>query len=301
MMFRSINKHWIILQNKSLSLIDPFSLYTNNIFEIYKSTNNYFDKLLKLFYRFFRKIHIIKEIPKSLEYNKEWIKKIKQINNWILFFDNNSKDLCKYIKQKNPFAHVFVFSWDINFTPSNEICFDGVGTFDYLQAKNNNINYYSQFYAYKKESLSLIHEQKTKYKFCFLGHQKSRIELINQIKSLCDEISGQSYWKIVKNEKDTIPYINYLSTLINSDCIVDIVVPEQSGLSLRPMEALFFNKKLITNNTYIKNCDFYNPNNIFIYGIDKDLNNFMALPLIKIEDVVKKNYTIEEWVLKIIT
>ena len=38
----------------------------------------------------------------------------------------------------------------------------------------------------------------------------------------------------------------------------------QSGVTLRSIEAILFNKKLITTNKSIKKYDFYNPNQIFI-------------------------------------
>ena len=162
------------------------------------------------------------------------------------------------------------------------------------------MTYYSQFFSYKNGIENLIKQNNNEYIFTFLGNKKNRINEINQIKAICDNVSKNSYWKVVENEKDYVPYIDYLSIMINSKCIVDVIIPGQTGLSLRPMEALFFNKKLITNNLYIKKMDFYHPNNIFIIGIDNDIKNFMKLPNVTISDNIKNNYKTEEWCRRII-
>ncbi len=51
----------------------------------------------------------------------------------------------------------------------------------------------------------------------------------------------------------------------------------QTGLTLRTMEAIFFKKKLVTTNKAIKHYLFYHPDNIFILGEDsiENLSNFL--------------------------
>ena len=47
-----------------------------------------------------------------------------------------------------------------------------------------------------------------------------------------------------------------------------MVAEWQDGITLRPLEAFFLKKKLITNMKNIVKYDFYNSNNIFILGVD---------------------------------
>ena len=61
---------------------------------------------------------------------------------------------------------------------------------------------------------------------------------------------------IIFNEK--ISYKEVVEELNCSKCIVDIKVPEQSGLSLRYFEAVLYNKLLLTNNISIKKTKYYN-------------------------------------------
>ena len=72
----------------------------------------------------------------------------------------------------------------------------------------------------------------------------------------------------------------------------------QEGLTLRVLEALFYSKKLITNNKNIKKYDFYNPNNIFIWGVDdeKNLLNFINSDYITIEENILNRYSYDSWI-----
>lgn len=74
----------------------------------------------------------------------------------------------------------------------------------------------------------------------------------------------------------------------------------QSGLTRRPLEALFYNKKLLTNNPWIVEFDFYQKSNIFLL---QELNiaeiqKFMQQPSTLIPDMVKMKYDIHSWLEK---
>lgn len=74
----------------------------------------------------------------------------------------------------------------------------------------------------------------------------------------------------------------------------------QEGLTLRVMESIFFEKKLITNNKKIINYDFYTPENIYILddliNIDYlDIIKFINTPFQKMEERIIKKYTFEFW------
>lgn len=80
--------------------------------------------------------------------------------------------------------------------------------------------------------------------------------------------------------------------------MIDIAHPNQKGLSMRPFEALGLKRKLITNNTDIKNYDFYNENNIFVVN---DFNNieipdsFLNNPYEELPDKIYEKYYIKNW------
>ena len=85
--------------------------------------------------------------------------------------------------------------------------------------------------------------------------------------------------------------------IAESKCILDYNQEGQVGLSLRPMEALFLERKLITNNTDIKNYDFYNHDNIFILGEDNinEIKEFINKPYKKIDQDIIDYYDFDQW------
>ncbi|MDE5609695.1 MAG: hypothetical protein K2I66_04855, partial [Bacteroidales bacterium] len=90
---------------------------------------------------------------------------------------------------------------------------------------------------------------------------------------------------------------DYLPRLSKAGIVVDINQKGQTGLTRRPIEALLWNKKLVTNNPDIVNYDFYRPENIFIYGVDDPcgFEHFVETPLTEIPDNIKSRYTVEGW------
>ena len=63
------------------------------------------------------------------------------------------------------------------------------------------------------------------------------------------------------------------------------------------MEALFYEKKLITNNKNIINYDFYCKENIFILEKDdiEELPQFLKTPYKKIDNEIVNKYEFENW------
>ena len=105
---------------------------------------------------------------------------------------------------------------------------------------------------------------------------------------------------IPHNKNEYISYEEYLEYVKKSRCIIDIYQVGQSGLTRRPLEALFYNKKLLTNNPWIVEFDFYQKSNIFLL---QELNiaeiqKFMQQPSTLIPDMVKMKYDIHSWLEK---
>ena len=80
---------------------------------------------------------------------------------------------------------------------------------------------------------------------------------------------------------------------------MEVTQEGQVGSTLRALEALFFRKKLITTNLNIVKEDFYNRNNIFIYGKDdmEKLYDFIKTPYDKASDQFRNRHTIDAWFL----
>ena len=107
--------------------------------------------------------------------------------------------------------------------------------------------------------------------------------------------------------ENTLSYEEVITKIKKSKCLLEINLEGQEGITLRTLEALFFNKKLITNNIKIKEYDFYNENNIYVIN-DKNISNetlieiktFLKLKKQKINDEILKKYTFEFWLKKVL-
>ena len=69
---------------------------------------------------------------------------------------------------------------------------------------------------------------------------------------------------------------------------------------MRVMEAIFFDKKLLSTNIALKKADFYNPNNIMIINLEKtsseELKKFFERPMETYSEKIKDYYSFEKWI-----
>lgn len=71
-------------------------------------------------------------------------------------------------------------------------------------------------------------------------------------------------------KKSNLSYYDMLYATVNSKYILEINQEGAIGYTSRFLEAVIYNKKIITNNASIKNSKFYNPDNVLI--LDENLN-----------------------------
>lgn len=174
-----------------------------------------------------------------------------------------------------------------------------LSTFNYPDAHQYQLIYKGSFFRYPDNVTSLLPSPKKQVDCYFIGYKKDRAELLEQCQQKLESHGLICQFLILKKGEAEITYQDNLKYTMNSKCLVDIInTDEQTGLSLRPLEALFFNKKLITNNPNIRNYPFYHSNNIFIMGEDKeeDIPAFMSAPLHIIPNEIKEQYEINHWI-----
>ncbi|KDN12386.1 hypothetical protein SALWKB12_1474 [Snodgrassella communis] len=102
---------------------------------------------------------------------------------------------------------------------------------------------------------------------------------------------------------ENITFEDNLQHINMADILIDIINPVHNGLSFRIFEALYYKKKLITNNTQIKNYDFYHPDNILIWNKTEDLQqitDFLAKPLVSINPDIIQKYSFGNWIRNIL-
>lgn len=147
---------------------------------------------------------------------------------------------------------------------------DKVYTFDPIDAKQYGFIYKGFcFYSMNKDIESSNNPTIDVY---FTGGTKGgRSELINRAYNYLVSSGCKCAFDVRLKYKDEIrckginyikKWIDYKEVLIkvaNSRCILEILQNNQSGSSLRYCEAVFYNKKLLTNNPNIINYPYYNP------------------------------------------
>lgn len=252
-------------------------------------------------------------LPKWLLWGK-WPKK-ENYDSVILFAEVANMDVIQHIDNRHPTARKIFYLWnvvgmggaikDYLFLHNWEIW-----TFDEQQSLNNNWHYIGQFYSGHARD-----KRDIKYQFCFCGYNKGRDGILCDLAKsfrnkhlsynfIIREWGVPNYIKSFRN-KELRPYItlfethykSYLSIVQKSNCIVDIVQKGQIGLTMRVMESLFYNKKLLTNNPDIVNYPFYREDNIFILGKDDiaTITNWLNIPYNTSVEQYCNDYSVASW------
>lgn len=107
----------------------------------------------------------------------------------------------------------------------------------------------------------------------FIGRSKGRDKQINEFKLVAENYGLKCNFNIIDNNSQNIkPYLEVKKELAKTKAVLEINKTNQVGFTLRTLESLFYEIKLITDNKEIKNLDIYNKNNIFIIGEDTNDN-----------------------------
>lgn len=139
-----------------------------------------------------------------------------------------------------------------------------VYTFDLADAQK--YGFYHFYYIYSKLT---NRSQTATTDVMFFGSDKGRVKKILQLSKKFENKNISSkmyivgvYEKVQESEKiivnKPIPYAEMIKILQGTRCILDYVIEDQVGLSYRPMEAICYNKKLLTNNKSIMSFPYYN-------------------------------------------
>lgn len=295
---------------KTLILIDnnnnnffPDKIGENRVLNIYKS-NAYLNRV-------FRKILFKIHFPLMKIFFTDWDKEAKKSDLIILLDTGNAKYLLPYLKKKYKDSKIILWYWNPvskSIDPSDVDYEDiEVWSFDPEDCKKYGFKYNTQFFVNSNIERA-VKCNLDEFDVFFIGTDKGRHGELIKLKELFDSIGAKYHFHIVGDTQKEIPGFesNYLKPLsyfqllgydIRSKVIVDIVSEGQNGLTLRPLEAMFLNKKLITNFKKIKEYDFYDPQNIFILGVDDpaDLKKFIFSDYKYVDEKIKLSYDITAW------
>ena len=155
-------------------------------------------------------------------------------------------------------------------------------------------------------------KEKTEYDVLYVGADKGRGEYLLELESKMKAIGLRTKFIIVAERRldkkksyyqKRLKYTEIIDLIVKSKSILNVALENQMGVTVRDMESMFFDVKLLTTNKNIINTDVYHPNNVFIIdGFNLDgLQEFMALPHIRISDEIKNRHSFDQYIENVIT
>ena len=282
-----------------------------DVYPAYKNVN-------KLEY-WIREIHLKgfgRNVPGEHIWLGDWKKKITLYDTIIIFDSLKNIGIVRAIHEIAPSSRLIFWYWNITGNKRRlplpewrKFC--EFWSFDQGECEVYNFRFNHQFYFQEESQMKLNISEKLDGTF-FVGADKGRLGQIIEIKKIFDKFRILNKWIIVTHESEKatkseykgieiiekpITYTKTIEYVQKYKCIVDIVQDDQVGITVRTLEALFFEKKLITNNVSIKNMPFYNSQNIFVIGEDSwdDFEKFWRAP-VSVNKQFLKMYTYEDWI-----
>jgi hypothetical protein len=286
----------------------------NSSMEFYNNERNKYKNITatsifksnSIFNRILRKFILIVRLPNFFVFFDDWKRNIGDYDLFIISSSIYSLEIAKYIRKRSN-KTIIHWYWNpvIREIKPNKLKSDDseIFSFDQDDCKQYGMNYISTYYF---SSIQLPQNEITNDIY-FMGADKGRIsKLLDLKKAFKDQrlkveflITKSSNSKKVENYTfhPRIPYAEVLEGISKSRAILDYVQVGQTGMSQRPMEAIFHKRKLITNDVNICKYDFYEKNNIFILGKDDmaGLNKFINSPYVDIEKEIISKYDFGNW------
>ncbi|CAH0307699.1 hypothetical protein [Pseudomonas brassicacearum] len=183
--------------------------------------------------------------------------------------------------------------------------FDKVYTFDDADAREYGFRKLSNYIYELDAELETTRE----YKAFVVMAGKHRIDVLGRIAAEFDRLGHTNYKflvqsKVVENSSPGITFfrermsLDEVGDLIRrSEILIDIVRPGHAGLSFRFFDALFYRKKIITNNPSVMNYDFYDARNILVIDSEHPVipPSFLVEEYIDPPADVVQKYSMSSW------
>lgn len=262
------------------------------------------------FFKAIRRLQIELKLPFISLWISDWKNHINDFDTVIIHASKITPPVVKFIRRKSKEIRIIVWYWNpVDKSVGLEEFRDDsieIWSFDEYDCEKYKLKSNTQYY-FKDVILPKTDDHKDVF---FVGGDKGRVDKLISLKKQLDAQGISNYFHITQTGKEDPNYKEFYSNRISYDevlnyiasckVIVDYVSDNQTGLTLRPLEALFFKKKLITNDKSIENRDFYNKNNIFILGKDElgTLPYFVNSPYINLDTKTIEKYDFDNWLLR---
>lgn len=289
-----------MLKNKTLILMEVLNPSDDIFFNDWKE-NGYnasvvFKKVSKPI-RAIRRYCLMKNIGDITIWLGDWFNNLGKYESIIIHMNRLTRHLPELIINKYPNIKVISWYWNTITKESEPIKTDDIRieyfSFDKNDCKKYGLKYNIQYYCPIK-----IENKEKDNDIYFVGRSKGRRKQIEEFKQIAESNGLKCNFNIYEdNDIDIKPYSEVKKDLTKTKAILEINKSNQVGFTLRTLESLFYEIKLITDNKEIKNLDIYNKNNIFIIGEDEidKLNTFVNSKYDISVNKYKDEYSIDTW------
>ncbi len=175
-------------------------------------------------------------------------------------------------------------------------CFDKIYSFDIVDCKEYGFKYRPTF-ASKELLEAKIENQPQEYDIFYIAsYSKKRYGQLLQLLDICKENELRPFYHLyIKNKLAYLFFklqnpklkMKYVSTKLISNkekleiisktrAIFDTPLDTQTGITMRVIEGMIMNKKIITTNKHIVDFDFYNDNDFFVFSDSLDKNKIRS-------------------------
>ena len=247
--------------------------------------------------RALRKLHLSLPLPGKALWLDRWTRVMEQYDTIILADAGNTPNVVRYLNRRWPGRRVIVWYRNPAAASLPPAVFEGldceVWSFDPADCAAHGLRYNPQFYIPCTPGPAGEAGQEA----FFVGQDKGRGETLARLEQALQAAGCKTRFCIVGVNSPRLPYWEIVRRAASARVIVDCPCEGQSGLTLRPLEALFYQKKLITTSPGIRQQAFYHPDNIFVWGRDDpaSLGDFLSRPYDAGVDRFRAEYSLEAW------
>lgn len=249
--------------------------------------------------RFIFRVHMHDSINKiiNLPFKSIWnsiiLKNVSKNEKYVFLIftlrTDNKLEIISYLRRNYKECKIVLFLQDL----VNPVGYSGIDisskfprldlviSYDPGDAKKYNLEYHNTIYSHpqvKKDGVN-------KYDILYIGKDKGRLPLLAKLYVIFTGIGLKCKFILLNvPQKDRVlngkidyinkmlPYKDVLEYVSHSSCLLEILQPTATGITYRTLEAISFDKKLITNNKSILSTGLFDNSNISIFNSVDDLN-----------------------------
>lgn len=258
--------------------------------------------------RALRRVWIKKHFPFPDIWFNRWQDEVRSAKIVILHISSLTLDLPAYINKINPSCKIIAWYWNAVDERINPTKIQGkaeLWSFDPANCEQYHMHFNHQYYFDSLVKQSEINAMD----IYFCGSDSGRGKILSELYYSFCELKLNVKMHVVHPKYEGLPkeliskYVSYdqiRTELAKTKAILEIVREGQSGATVREMEALFFNKKLITNNQWIKSEIYYDDSRFFVLGDRdiKELPDFLNNEASCLSRTVIEEYEFKNWLMK---